>query len=126
MWLNRFRLFMAVFACLAFISQAFAVVDYRCIGMTDHPEPTAIEGGQLSMHQGHTMHDYVDASAVPDCCDHHQCSQVDCISAHSAGAAIVATPTPLSVNIADSLAADYSITYLTADASSLFRPPIAR
>lgn len=123
---NRFGLSIAFFAYLALISQAFAVVDYCCPGMDGHSGSAGIAADMASMHQGHTMYHQTDESAVPDCCQHPHCSMVDCISIHSAGVAIVATPATLSVSTAETLPADYSITYLMADASTLFRPPISR
>ena len=130
MWLDRFKLSIVVFACLAFISQAFAVVDHRCMGMDGHQgfannvSATMSAGVDIaSMHQHHAMR--ANASATPDCCKHQQCAMVDCVSIQSVSAAVVATPVPFSVSISDTLAADYAATYLTADIASLFRPPIS-
>lgn len=130
---NRFSISLALVACLAFVGQAFAAVafvDARCSGMGNHAPATvtsmATDTAMMAAHQGHAGHHHGPALAKPDCCQQQHCWMADCLSLNSASAAMVTSATPLPVVGVTTLAADYAATYLAADASGLFRPPISR
>lgn len=127
MRLSGIKFGMAMIALLAFISQAFAVVDIPCAGMDNHPAPT-VTTDQMAMdstmaHASHVQSDDSDASGGADCCNHKQCSQADCLASN---VAVVSSLALLSVQFPQRLNTEYLFSFLTQDASSLFRPPISR
>lgn len=127
MRLSGIKFGMAMIALLAFISQAFAVVDIPCAGMDNHPAPT-VTTDQMAMdstmaHASHVQSDDSEISGVADCCNHKQCSQADCLAS---SVAVVSTHAPFPVQFVQSLDTEYSVSFLTQEASSLFRPPISR
>ena len=120
---------MAVFALLAFTSQSFAVVKLPCEQMTHQSHAPAMAGRMNMDHAAH-MHggDHVqvnitDKADTGSCCDQEHCSQMDCISA---SVAVVSTLSPFSVQFSQALNSEYSVFFLSQQASSLFRPPISR
>ena len=120
MQLNRFGFYMAIFALLAFTSQSFAVVKLPCEQMTHHSTAHAMAA---TMDMAHMNHAAADNAKAKGCCSQDDCSQMDCISA---SVAVVSTLSPFSVQFSQTLNTEYSVSFLTQEVSSLFRPPISR
>lgn len=111
---------MAIFALLAFTSQSFAVVKLPCEQMV-HQSTAPVMAETMDMdHMDHAEADNADASG---CCSQEDCSQMDCIAA---SVAVVSTLPPFSVQFSQALNTEYSVSFLTQEASLLFRPPISR
>ncbi|MBR9910214.1 MAG: hypothetical protein GYB33_07670 [Gammaproteobacteria bacterium] len=120
MRLSRFGFYIAIFALLAFTSQSFAVVKVPCEQMV-HQSTVLVMAGTMEMdHIGHAELNDADTSG---CCSQENCSQMDCISA---SVAVISTLSPFSVQFSQTLNTEYSVSFLTQEASSLFRPPIFR
>lgn len=111
---------MAIFASLAFTSQSFAIVKLPCEQMTHHSTaPAMVETTDMD----HMVHAQAENAVASGCCSQDDCGQMDCISA---SVAVVSTQSPFSVQFSQTLNADYSVSLLTQELSSLFRPPISR
>merc|ERR1712169_10284 len=76
-----------------------------------------------TMDMSHMNHAAVDNAKAKDCCSQDDCSQMDCISA---SVAVVSTLSPFSVQFSQTLNTEHSVSFLTQEVSSLFRPPISR
>lgn len=130
MWLNRFRLFMAVFVLVAFVSQAFAVADNHCDDQMGHSESSGLAVEMSHQHHGmsHDMDDMQPSSdpASEDCCSDQLCQSFDCASASSTGMAAVAQAGLYAIMSVDTVASIYNDSYPSAAVSALFRPPIFR
>lgn len=125
MRLSGFKFYIAMIALLAFFSQSFAVVNIPCAGMDNHAT-FAVMGGEMAMGSAmsHTSHAQLgDSNAGADCCNQKQCSQANCISS---SVAVVGTDVSLPVLYSQTPNTDYSVSFLTQQVSSLFRPPISR
>ena len=114
-------------ALLAFVSQSFAVADIPCAGMENHAGSAAMTDEMAKdatmAHASHPGPGDSNADIDADCCNEKQCSQANCISA---GVAVVDTDSSLPVLFTQTFYSDYSVSYLIAERSSLFRPPITR
>lgn len=111
---------MAIFALLAFTSQSFAVVKLPCEQMTHYSTaPSMAETTDMD----HMVHAKSENAGSSGCCSQDDCSQMDCISA---SVAVVSTLSPFSVQFSQTLNTEYSVSFLTQEVSSLFRPPISR
>jgi len=111
---------MVIFALLAFTSQSFAVVKLPCEQMTHHSTAPAMVNTTDMAHMNHAV---ADNAKVKGCCSQDDCSQMDCISA---SVAVISTVSPFSVQFSQTLNTEYSVSFLTQEVSSLFRPPISR
>ena len=120
MQLNRFGFYMAIFALLALTSQSFAVVKLPCEQMAQHSTAPVMAETKDMAHMNHTA---VDNAKAKGCCSQDDCSQMDCISA---SVAVVSTLSSFSVQFSQTLNTEYSVSFLTQEGSSLFRPPISR
>ncbi|WP_335599813.1 hypothetical protein [Halopseudomonas sp.] len=117
---------MAIFALLAFTSQSFAVVKLPCEQMAQHstaPAMVATTDMAHMGHMGHMVHAEAENAVASGCCSQDDCSQMGCISA---SVAVVSTQSPFSVQFSQTLNTEYSVSFLTREVSSLFRPPISR
>ncbi len=118
---------MAMIALLAFISQSFAVVNIPCAGMDNHATSAAMTDrmamGSTMAHASHDKPGDSGANVDADCCKQKQCSQANCISL---GVAVIGADSSLPVLFSQTLHSDYFVSYLNAERSSLFRPPISR
>ena len=123
MRLSRFKIYIAMLVFLAFISQSFAAVNIPCAGMDNHAAPAMTEGDMNMAYADHAQPGDFDANVVADCCNQEQCSQADCISAT---VAVVGAQLPFPVLFSQTFNSEYSVSYLIAEISSLFRPPISR
>tara|TARA_R110002073_G_scaffold164700_1_gene321062 strand:+ start:2948 stop:3328 length:381 start_codon:yes stop_codon:yes gene_type:complete len=126
MRLSRFRFYIAIFALLAFTSQSFAVEEWPCQKMSHEPDAPVMSGTMaLGSHTqaSHTQADNALTAAAADCCSQDHCSQMDCISA---SVAVVSTLSPFPVQFSQTFNTAYSVSFLSQEASSLFRPPISR
>lgn len=136
------RLCVAVFALLAYVNQSFAYVIVHCSGMGDQPmsmmsmkmadaEQDNVPAKVLDMaheessgHHGHHVQPSESAETdASDCCSHPQCGQTDCVTVN---AVLVGSLTPFAVQRLQTPDPEYAGTWLTAEISSLFRPPISR
>lgn len=120
---NKLGLYIAIFALLAFTSQWFAVVKLPCEQMTHHSTAPAMVETTNIAHMDHLVHAGAENVGVSGCCNQNDCSQMNCISASVAG---VSTQSPFSVQFSQTLNAEYSVSLLTQNITSLFRPPISR
>lgn len=123
MQFNAFGFYMTIFALLAFTSQSFAVVKLPCELMTHHSTAPAMVDTTDIAHMDHMVHAGAENAGASGCCSQGDCSQIDCISA---SVAVVSTLTPFSVQFSQTLNTEYSVSFLTQEVSSLFRPPISR
>jgi len=114
---------MAIFALLAFTSQSFAVVKLPCEQMTHHSTAPAMVDTTDMADMDHMVHAKPENAGASGCCSQEDCSQMDCISA---SVAVVSAPPPFSVQFSQTLNTEYSVSFLTQEVSSLFRPPIFR
>lgn len=120
---NKLGLYIAIFALLAFTSQWFAVVKLPCEQMTHHSTAPAMVETTNIAHMDHLVHAGAENAGASGCCNQNDCSQMNCISASVAG---VSTQSPFSVQFSQTLNAEYSVSLLTQNITSLFRPPISR
>ncbi len=129
MRLSGFKFYIAIIALLAFISQSFAVVNIPCAGMDmDNHASSAVMTDKMVMgstmaHASHAQSGDSGANVDADCCNQKQCSQANCISS---SVAAVSTELSLSVLYSQTRNTQYSVSFLTQQVSSLFRPPISR
>lgn len=123
MKLKKIRLIMAALALVAFVSQSFAVVDNHCSNMPDHSQ-SSFTSADMSKHLHHDMSEAMETTAA-NCCDHQQCNSVDCASAGSVILAALSKTVLLTTNSANTLHSFYSVSYISTDQSTLFRPPIS-
>jgi len=127
MRLSGFKFYIAMIALLAFISQSFAVVNIPCAEMDNHMTSAVMTAemamGSTMAHASHAQPGDSGANAGADCCNQKQCSQANCMSS---SVAVVGTDVSLPVLYSQTLNTEYSVSFLTQQVSSLFRPPISR
>ncbi|MAR01668.1 MAG: hypothetical protein CMI00_15680 [Oceanospirillaceae bacterium] len=138
----RFKTCLAFLALLAFASESFAGVPFPC----DHRQNTAVMADSAAVMMDHRHHaSAASPDAVPashhmahqtlsgasrtldtpmSCCDHDQCSAMDCVSV--VAVAVVTPAQILGLNPAPVLNTRYTLAYLSQESGSLFRPPISR
>jgi len=117
---TRFKLYMVTLALLAFTCQSLAAVQSTCQLAAHDYTDNAVENTMDSAHIKHLMSDKAETKR---CCGQDDCSQMDCIFG---GTALVSTLSSFSTQFSQTLDTEYSVSSLTQDASSPFRPPISR
>ena len=127
MQLSGLKFYIAMIALLAFISQSFAVVNIPCADM-DHQATSSVMMHEMVMdsmmaHASHAQSGDFDAEVGAECCNQQQCSQANCLFS---SVAAVSTYLSLPVLYSQTFTLDYSVSFLSQQVSSLFRPPISR
>ncbi len=124
MLLKRLRSFITVLILLSFVGQVMAAVTVSC-SMVDAEYQDRAQMADMD-HSVHAMHDLPDTSSKIgvfslDCCGDALCSMSHCIGSSTFG---ITTSSQFDLYGTRVLNTRYSLSYLTPESLSLFRPPI--
>lgn len=124
---KKYRVYLVVFALLAFASQLFAAVELPCKDMGSQLSTTPVDAPIGMDHSHHFMPDEVETSgsdaSAADCCGESQCSMSHCVFT---SLAVVSMPAALQLPRAHILNSEYAVSFLSSGKTALFRPPISR